>query len=122
MLNYQLHIARFFCFLTAFLVSSGTIVNAIEIEKKLFSKQEITTNHENKLIYKFEKNSDTDDIFNLTKDPTEGDIDFFDMAYQEFLPIQFYFTPVLKDKQHFFFYNPVIKERPIWIRNRQIRI
>lgn len=123
MLNYQLHIARIFCFITAFLISGGTVVNALEIDKRLFLENKADVSSKDKVTIQWKDPSDSSDtVFSLTKDPSEGDADFFDLAFQEFTPFYFYLSPKLTDKKHFFYYNPFIKERPIWIKNQQIRI
>lgn len=122
MLKLKLHLANLLCVFTVLLISSNIVVNAMDVDVIV---QTVDDSHDQKKQGQI-ITEDTDQVdngmFNLIKDPTEGD-GLFDYIIPAFPSVVFVIIQGFEEQNKaFFYYRPLLNSIPLWIQNRQIRI
>lgn len=122
MLKLKLHLANLLCVLTALLISSNIVVNALSVDVITQNTSDSQDQKKQSLVINEDVDQTNNGVFNLVKDPTEGD-GLFEYIIPHIPSLVFVVNFGFEEKEKVFFnYFPLLKSIPLWIQNRQIRI
>ncbi len=123
MLRLKLHLANLLCVFTVLLISSNIVVNAMGVDVIVQTVDDDSHDHKKQGQIITEDTDQVDNgMFNLVKDPTEGD-GLFDYIIPALPSLVFVFNEGFEEQNKAFFnYFPLLNSVPLWIQNRQIRI